>query len=130
MISMSKTGKKLKDKIVDMVNRIECPGIRSGEFHPFTELWMVEVDGRFFARSGRMEPGNSWYDAFRKWPGGYMELGNMIFRIKGRVPDALDTINRRINKAYMRKYRKYGSLAEGATTERLMSHTMEFLISE
>lgn len=111
-----------------MVDTIELPKIRCGDIHEFTDVWMVTMKGRIFARSGRYVPSDSWYDAFRENPFGAIKLTDTIVSVLAKVPEDLSEINSAINEAYYLKYgKKYPYLMKGITDDALMKHTMEFV---
>ena len=50
---------------VEAIDRAKILGVRSGDEHRFTGVWVVVVDGRVFVRSWYDKP-NGWYRAFRE----------------------------------------------------------------
>jgi len=58
-------------------------GVRSGDAHRFTHVWVVVVRGRVFARSwGDKRTG--WYRAFRDEPRGALQVGTRTIRVRAR----------------------------------------------
>jgi len=118
-----------KEELLRLIDDVELPGIRSGQVHKFTPVWMVTMNGRMFCRSGRYVPSDSWYDAFQREPQGAIQLNEIIVKVTAKIPEDLERIGEDINQAYYKKYGgKYPHLIAGIATEKLMRHTMEFLV--
>lgn len=76
--------------------------IRAGKTHRFVDISIVEASGRFFVRQYKFGK-RSWYDAFLKNPDGEIKVGDTVIPIIGIVPEDLDIINPKVNKAYCKK---------------------------
>lgn len=74
--------------------------IRCGD-HRFIDITIVSTEGRFFVRQYKFGQ-KSWYDAFLKNADGQMKIGNTIVDIDGIVPNDLDEVNPKVNKAYFK----------------------------
>ncbi|OSY89327.1 hypothetical protein WH52_01425 [Tenacibaculum holothuriorum] len=72
--------------------------IRCGD-HRFIDITIVATEGRFFVRQYKFRK-RSWYDAFLVNPEGAMKIGDLEVEIKGVVPDDIDQVNPKVNKAY------------------------------
>lgn len=82
--------------------RAKMIGVRSGEFHRFTGMWVVVVRGRVFVRSWNDDPGG-WREALRAEPRGQAQCGPRRIAVRARPvrgPRLLDAIDR----AYAEKY--------------------------
>jgi hypothetical protein len=86
------------------INETQITGVRAGKDRTkFTGIWMVEVEGRIFARSYQLSE-RSWYTAFVNGDSGDIKCGKEIIPVKGLKPAGIDVINAAINKAYEKKY--------------------------
>lgn len=72
--------------------------IRCGD-HRFIDITIVSTEGRFFVRQYKFGK-RSWYHAFLDNPDGQMKIGNNVVDIQGVVPEDLNEINPKVNKAY------------------------------
>ncbi|MEX0275337.1 MAG: hypothetical protein AB3N16_13260 [Flavobacteriaceae bacterium] len=75
--------------------------IRAGRTHRFIDITIVSTESRFFVRQYKFGK-KSWYDAFLKNPDGQMKIGDTIIDIDGIVPENLDEVNLKVNKAYFK----------------------------
>ncbi|MCH2032288.1 MAG: DUF2255 family protein [Tenacibaculum sp.] len=73
--------------------------IRAGRTHRFIDITIVSTEGRFFVRQYKFRK-KSWYDVFLISPDGQMKIGDTIIDIDGIVPECLDVLNPKVNKAY------------------------------
>jgi hypothetical protein len=103
-------------------------GVRAGNDHRFTGVWVVVLNGRIFARSWGDKP-NGWYRAFLDEPDGAIHApGVAERRVRGkrvrgeRLLDAIDA-------AYAEKYHTRASLkwVRGFATKRRRATTIEFV---
>jgi hypothetical protein len=63
----------------------------------FTGIWMVEVEGRVFARSYNLSD-RSWYTTFLQGNEGDIKCGKEVIPVKGVKPEDLTEITEAINK--------------------------------
>ena len=89
-------------EITKRVNAKWVHQIRAGFTHTFIDISIVETEGRFFVRQYKFGE-RSWYPAFLSNPEGEMKLGNMVVPIHGVVPQDLEKINPKVNKAFLKK---------------------------
>src|SRR5689334_15523616 len=78
-------------------------GIKAGKDRTtFLEIWMVNVEGRIFARSwGKSE--RSWFTTMLAEKTGEIKYGDKIIKITGtHCQDPL--LNRKIDEAYRQRY--------------------------
>lgn len=88
-------------EIAKQVDKKWVGQIRCGD-HRFIDITIVHTEGRFFVRQYKFGK-RSWYDAFLNHPDGAMKVGGIEVPIKGIVPTDLNTINKKVNKAYFKK---------------------------
>lgn len=69
----------------------------------FTGIWMVEVEGRIFARSYNLS-NRSWYTSFLNGDEGNIKCEKETIPVKGIKPADIDVIAEKIIKAYEKKY--------------------------
>ena len=82
------------------INETQITSVRAGrDREKFTGIWMVEVEGRIFARSYTLSE-RSWYTALLSGDTGDIRCGKEIIPIKGSKPADMTSITEAINKAY------------------------------
>jgi len=88
--------------ILDALERAKILGIRSGDEHRHTGVWVVVVEARVFVRSWNDKP-TGWFRAFRTQPDGSMHLDKRDILIRG-VPVRSTRLRAAVTAAYARKY--------------------------
>lgn len=94
--------------ILAELDRAKIVGVRAGDSHRFTGVWVVVVAGRAFVRSWNDSP-TGWCEAFRHEPIGALQLGSRLIPTRAvqvrsqRTRDA-------VTEAYARKYDTKASL--------------------
>lgn len=81
-----------------LVQKRKVSQIRCGD-HRFIDITIVATEGRFFVRQYKFGK-KSWYDAFLDHPNGQMKIGDLVVDIEAVVPDDLERVNTKVNKAY------------------------------
>lgn len=107
-------------------------GIRGGpDREKFLDIWMVEVDGRIFARSWG-KSARSWFTAIRDTGSGQIKYGDQVIEITGQVVPADSPLTEKINQAYLEKYTQPENVpyAKGISQPEYAEYTMEFLYHE
>lgn len=107
-------------------------GIKGGrERETFLEIWMVEVDNRFFARSWNKSK-KSWFTDFVSTGVGQVKCGEIVLNLKGEKVSANDPVQEHINHAYLEKYNTEENLfySRGITQPEYANYTMEFFIDQ
>lgn len=102
-------------------------GIKAGKARTtFLEIWMVEVDGRVFARSWSKNE-RSWFTSLLIEGIGEVKFGDQIISITGRKVDPDDPIQKQIDDAYLKKYDQPHNVeyAIGIAQPSHYDHTME-----
>ena len=95
----------------------------------FTGIWMVEVEGRIFARS-YYGAERSWYTAFLDGNHGAIKCKEVIINVRGEKPIDADIITEAINKAYEEKYAVKNhnkKWVNGLIESERVARTMEFI---
>jgi hypothetical protein len=78
-------------------------GVRSGDEHRFTHVWVVVVNGRVYARSwGDKKTG--WYRAFRAEPDGALQVKARTVRVRARPVRSARALDA-MEAAYAAKFR-------------------------
>lgn len=121
-----------KNELIKYLNANTLVEIMGGiEREKFTEIWMVNVEDRIFARSWNRSD-KSWFTEFKKSGSGKIKFGKNIVNVKGIKIDKDDEINHRIDNAYLEKYIQPENIkyAKGITQPEYADFTMEFLLEE
>lgn len=95
----------------------------------FLSIWMIQVEGRVFARSWTKSK-RSWFTAFLDEGVGEIKYGELILPVSGRQLSAGDAIMTDIDQAYLTHYTQPENLqyARGITQPEYAHHTMEFFV--
>ncbi|MAQ75881.1 MAG: hypothetical protein CL613_06075 [Aquimarina sp.] len=104
-------------------------GIKGGEEpRSFLDIWMVEVNGRIFARSWNKSK-RSWFTAFVDTGSGQIKYRDKIIGVKGVKLNPGNKIQSDIDAAYLSKYTQPENLsyAEGISQPEYYDYTMEFI---
>lgn len=117
-----------KKEKIDLVHKTNLPKIRVGD-HRFINIWIVVVENRMFCRQYEFSS-ESWYHAFLKNETGAIKCGSLEFEVRGQIPEDLDEINIKINRAYIEKYGEgeYPDTAIEMTEPPYMKKTMELIL--
>ena len=88
--------------VVAALDRAKILGVRAGDEHRYTGVWVVVVEGRVFVRSWDDEP-TGWYRAFLREPRGSVQLagGEIPVRARATRSERLRTL---VSAAYGAKY--------------------------
>lgn len=122
--------KNFSSAFLQCIKDTQIPSVRAGKDRTkFTGIWMVEVEGRIFARSYNLSE-RSWYTSFLNGDEGDIKCGKEIIPVKGIKPADVSTISEKIIKAYEKKYliKAYNKKwVEGFTQPERVARTMEFI---
>jgi hypothetical protein len=112
---------------IEAIDRAKILGVRSGDEHNFTGVWVVVVDGRVFVRSWYDKP-TGWFRAFRENPSGAISIGDREVAVEGR-PVRSASMRSAASRAYAVKYPTQGSLqwVTGFAEPEREIHTLELL---
>lgn len=105
-------------------------GIKGGTSRTgFLNIWMVEVEGRVFARSwGKSE--RSWFTALQQEGVGEIQYGYQVLPIVGKICTDPE-INKKINAAYLKRYSTPENkvYAKAITQPEYANYTMELIFT-
>lgn len=120
-----------KEEIIQQIHETKTCQIKAGETHRFNDIWLVVAEGRIFCRQYSFSE-RSWRTEFLKNPDGYIKCGELICKVKAIIPEDLETINPKVNEAYIEKYVErlnyYPQIAREATGEKFQKSTMELIL--
>ena len=112
---------------VEALHKAKILGVRAGNEHRYTGVWVVVVEDRVFARSWSDKP-TGWFRAFKEEPNGTIQVGDHEIPVRGK-PVRSTRIRDAVTAAFAEKYNTKGSRkwVEGfAEPERLLT-TIEFV---
>ena len=122
--------KNFSTAFLQCISETQITSVRAGKNRTkFTGIWMVEVEGRIFARSYNLSE-RSWQTSFLNGDEGDIKCGKEIIPVKGVKPADLSTITEKINKAYGEKYlvKAYNKKwVDGLIQPERVARTMEFI---
>jgi hypothetical protein len=122
--------KKFSKAFLKCIRETEITSVRAGKDRTkFTGIWMVEVEGRIFARSYYLAE-RSWYTAFLDGSPGSIKCGGAIINVSGEEPADAGSITEAINKAYEKKYSVKNhnkKWVDGLIQPERIARTMEFI---
>jgi len=79
---------KFDPAVIKAIDAARSLGVRSGDDHPHTHVWVVVIQGRVLVRSWNDKP-SGWFRAFLKEPIGGIRVGKKEFPVRGvRVRNA------------------------------------------
>ncbi len=116
-----------KDDVVEALSKAKILGVRAGDEHRYTGVWVVVVEGRVFARSWNDKP-TGWFRAFRKEPSGMIQVGEREIPVRGK-PVRSARIRDAVTAAFGEKYPTKGSRkwVEGFAEPDRAINTLEFV---
>lgn len=103
--------------------------IKSGNHRTkFTEIWMIRIGKRVFARSWNRNV-KGWMHDFLINNGGQIKYGQKVLNVTVRKIDKTDKINEDISKAYLNKYTQEYNIdyAKGISQIEYFDFTLEFI---
>ena len=124
------TMKKFEEAFLKCIREKEITSVRAGKDRTeFTGIWMVEVEGRVFARSYYLRE-RSWYTSLLEGHPGSIKCGSAIVDVRGEKPNDAKTITAAINQAYEEKYsvkEHNKKWVTGLIQPERVARTMEFM---
>jgi hypothetical protein len=96
------TSQRFSPALVETLDQAKILGVRSGERHRYTGVWVVVVEGRVFVRSWSNRP-TGWYQAFREEPRGSIQVGERELAVRA-VATRSERLRQAVSAAYARKY--------------------------
>ena len=122
--------KKFSKAFLKCISETQITSVRAGKDRTkFTGIWMVEVDGRIFARSYNLSD-RSWYTTFLNGDDGDIKCAKEIIPVKGVKPTDINIITEAISNAYGKKYLVKASnkkWVDGLSQPERVEKTMEFI---
>jgi hypothetical protein len=112
---------------VEELDKAKIIGVRAGDEHRYTGVWVVVVEGRAFVRSWNDKP-TGWYRAFLAEPLGSIQLAGREIAIRARQLRS-ERLRDAVTQAYAGKYntkasevwvRGFAELTRAATTLELL----------
>jgi hypothetical protein len=88
--------------ILAAVSKSRILGIRAGDDHRFTGVWVVVVRARVFVRPWNAKP-TGWHRAFDDEPNGAMQVGEREIRVRAKKTRG-ERLNDEVDAAYAAKY--------------------------
>ena len=123
---MSKTD-TFATELVEAFRKAKIMGVRAGDEHRYTGVWVVVVDGRVFARSWNDKP-TGWFQAFRKEANGMVQVGDLEIPVRGKLVRGA-RMRDAVTVAFGEKYPTKGSRkwVEGFAEPERVANTIEFI---
>ena len=94
--------KRFGNSILKRLNEIKRPGIRAGNEHRFTVIWVVVAKDRVFVRPWNNKA-TGWYQTFLKNPVGAIQIGARKVAVRARETRG-ERLMDAIDDAYVEKY--------------------------
>lgn len=118
---------KLNKTAIETLRTAKIIGVRAGNEHRYTGVWVVVVEGRVFARSWNDKP-TGWFQAFKSEPKGTIQVGELEISVRGK-PVRSARLRDAVTEAYAEKYNTKGSQkwVEGFAEGHRLLTTMEFV---
>lgn len=93
---------RFSERELALLRDAKIVGVRSGDEHRHTGVWVVVVEGRVFVRSWNDKP-TGWYRAFRAQPHGSISAAGQEWSIRARSVRS-ERLRRAVTDAYAVKY--------------------------
>ncbi|MBX3280773.1 MAG: DUF2255 family protein [Acidobacteria bacterium] len=118
---------KLPDAQVEALHRAKIIGVRAGNNHRYTGVWVVVADGRVFVRSWNDKP-TGWFRAFRAEPDGTIQVEGREIPVRTRLVRSARILGA-VTAAFGQKYHTPGSRrwVEGFAEPAREKSTLELL---
>lgn len=88
--------------LVEALRNAKILGVRAGDEHRYTGVWVVIVEGRVFVRSWSDEP-TGWFRAFRDEPNGTIQVAELEIPVRGKLTRSA-RLREAVTAAYGQKY--------------------------
>ncbi len=102
-------------------------GVRAGEEHRYTGVWVVVVEGRVFVRTWNDRP-TGWYRAFLRGPRGSVQVAGREMVVRARRLRS-ERLRELVTEAYAEKYHTKASQkwVQGFAAPQRQATTLEFM---
>jgi len=120
-------GARFSGPRLDALVRAKILGVRAGNRHRYTGVWVVVVERRVFVRSWNGEP-TGWFHAFLAEPAGAIQLGGREILVRG-IRIRSPRLRQAVTAAYAAKYDTKASLrwVRGFAAAGRLERTLEFV---
>ena len=105
---MRRSGASFSQRQMAALDAAKILGVRSGDEHRYTGVWVVVVEDRVFVRSWNDEL-SGWYRAFLEEPRGSIQVGDEEIPVRGQHLRSA-RLRRLVTQAYAEKYPTKGSV--------------------
>lgn len=96
------TSRRFPAALLDKLETTKILGVRAGDAHKFTGVWLVVVEGRLFVRSWNDKP-TGWFRAFREHPLGAIQVDGREIAVRG-IYTRSARLRNAVTEAYAAKY--------------------------
>lgn len=104
---MTSSARRFRGADLEALETAKILGVRAGDAHRFTGVWVVVVEGRVIVRSWNDKP-TGWYRAFLEQPRGSISVGGREIPVVARHVRSA-RLRRAATLAYGSKYDTKGS---------------------
>lgn len=117
--------------LIEKIHDLDVVGIKTADFDQFLKMWVVNVDGRLFARSWSKNS-QSWYWAFKDAGSGVMLIDGDEYNVQTIVPSNDTDLHLAINRSYQSRYGsgEAAMIAKAMQDRSRWPMTIEFIIDE
>ena len=118
---------RFPESVVEAARKAKILGVRAGNEHRYTGVWVVVVDGRIFARSWSDKP-TGWCRAFRKQPKGTIQIADLEVSVHAKLVGSA-RLREAVTAAFGEKYNTKASRkwVEGFAEPARTLTTLEFV---
>jgi hypothetical protein len=118
---------KFEAAVLKAVDAARSLGVRSGDTHKHTNVWVVVISGRILVRSWNDKP-TGWFRAFLRKPEGIIRVGKKEVPARGKRVRNAKILNA-MSAALAEKYPHKGSqhYIDGFRTAKRKATTLEFV---
>lgn len=102
-----RNARRFSSSELEALTRARILGVRSGDAHRYTGVWVVVVEGRAFVRSWGDAP-SGWYRSFLDEPLGSISIGEVEIPVRAR-PTRSPRLRQAVSRAFAEKYPTKGS---------------------
>jgi len=124
-MNLKKTSKSRT--IIEAARDAKILGVRAGEEHRYTGIWVVVVEDRIFCRSWNDKP-TGWLRSFRKQPSGAIKIGDREIPVHAKMVRS-SRLRDAVSEAFAEKYNTKASRkwVDGFAEPARLANTVEFV---
>ena len=93
---------RFSESMLATLHKAKILGVRSGDVHSYTGIWVVVVEGRVFVRTWNDKP-TGWYRAFRAEPRGSIQVDGREVAVRTRHTRS-ERLRDAVTQAFAAKY--------------------------